>query len=515
MKRFATIVTLLAMLLMAVPTFAQGTIVDVAAEDGSFSVLLQAAEAAGLVDTLSGGEFTVFAPVDGAFSTLLTELELSTDQLLADTDLLTSVLTYHVVPGTITFADLTSLALERNDGLVILPTVNGAALTLQIDPPNETGAINGGRATIIGIDVNATNGVIHVIDNVLLPPADDEDVMMTDDDEMAADDMMAASIDVEAVNGAPIAVEWDGDTLTLNGSATVVTPDLEATNGIIHVIDAVLLPPADAEVPALEAPAEAAEPDTIVDVAAGADDFTTLVAAVEAAGLVEVLSGPGPFTVFAPTDDAFAAALEDLGLTADELLADTETLTSILAYHVVPGAVTSEDLIGMFDDMMMDDGDMMEMELGEGGTIADVVASTPEFSTLLAALNAAGLTDVFADPANEFTVFAPTDQAFADLLSSLEMSAGDLLGNTELLTAVLTYHVVDGAVLAEDVIALDGDQVPTLLDGAFIGIDVVDGGVVLNEIVSVTQTDILADNGVVHIIDDVLLPAAALEMLAE
>lgn len=257
------------------------------------------------------------------------------------------------------------------------------------------------------------------------------------------------------------------------------------------------------------------EGGNIVQTAQEAGSFTTLLAAAQAAGLAETLADGGPFTVFAPTDDAFAAALEDLGLTADELLADTETLTSILAYHVVPGAVTSEDLIGMFDDMMMDDGDMMEMELGEGGTIADVVASTPEFSTLLAALNAAGLTDVFADPANEFTVFAPTDQAFADLLSSLEMSAGDLLGNTELLTAVLTYHVVDGAVLAEDVIALDGDQVPTLLDGAFIGIDVVDGGVVLNEIVSVTQTDILADNGVVHIIDDVLLPAAALEMLAE
>jgi uncharacterized surface protein with fasciclin (FAS1) repeats len=86
---------------------------------------------------------------------------------------------------------------------------------------------------------------------------------------------------------------------------------------------------------------------TIVDVAAGAGDFTTLVAAVEAAGLAETLSGPGPFTVFAPTDDAFAAALESLGLTADELLADTETLTSILTYHVIPGEVPSTDVVTM------------------------------------------------------------------------------------------------------------------------------------------------------------------------
>ncbi len=89
------------------------------------------------------------------------------------------------------------------------------------------------------------------------------------------------------------------------------------------------------------------EPGTIVEVAAGAGTFTTLVAAVEAAGLVETLSGPGPFTVFAPTDEAFAAALESLGLTADELLADTETLTSILTYHVIAGEVPSSAVVTM------------------------------------------------------------------------------------------------------------------------------------------------------------------------
>ena len=91
----------------------------------------------------------------------------------------------------------------------------------------------------------------------------------------------------------------------------------------------------------------AGEPGTIVDVAAGAGTFTTLVAAVEAAGLVETLSGPGPFTVFAPTDEAFAAALESLGLTAEELLADTETLTSILTYHVIAGEVPSSAVVTM------------------------------------------------------------------------------------------------------------------------------------------------------------------------
>ncbi len=97
--------------------------------------------------------------------------------------------------------------------------------------------------------------------------------------------------------------------------------------------------------PATTAMAE--QPGTIVEVAAGAGTFNTLVAAVEAAGLVETLSGEGPFTVFAPTDEAFAAALESLGITADELLADTETLTSILTYHVVAGEVPSSQVVTM------------------------------------------------------------------------------------------------------------------------------------------------------------------------
>ena len=94
-----------------------------------------------------------------------------------------------------------------------------------------------------------------------------------------------------------------------------------------------------------EAGDTADEPGTIVDVAVAADDFNTLVAAVQAAGLVEALSGEDELTVFAPTDEAFEAALESLGLTADELLADTETLTSILTYHVVSGEVMAADVV--------------------------------------------------------------------------------------------------------------------------------------------------------------------------
>jgi transforming growth factor-beta-induced protein len=99
----------------------------------------------------------------------------------------------------------------------------------------------------------------------------------------------------------------------------------------------------DTEEPAEEASAD--EPGTIVEVAAAGEDFTTLVAAVQAAGLVETLSGDGPFTVFAPTDEAFAAALDALGLTAEELLGDTELLTSVLTYHVIAGEVPASQVV--------------------------------------------------------------------------------------------------------------------------------------------------------------------------
>jgi uncharacterized surface protein with fasciclin (FAS1) repeats len=109
--------------------------------------------------------------------------------------------------------------------------------------------------------------------------------------------------------------------------------------------------------------AERAEAGTIVEVAASTEGFSTLVAAVEAAGLVDTLNGDGPFTVFAPTDDAFAAALDSLGLTAEELLADTETLTSILTYHVVAGEVPSSDVVTL-------DGQMVETVNGAELAIA-------------------------------------------------------------------------------------------------------------------------------------------------
>ncbi len=306
------------------------------------------------------------------------------------------------------------------------------------------------------------------------------------------------------------------------------------------------------------------EPGTIVDVAVAADDFNTLVAAVQAAGLVEALSGEDELTVFAPTDEAFAAALEALGLTADELLADTDTLTEILTYHVVAGEVMAADVVGldgqsvetlngasveisvdgetvmvneatvvtadvdasngvihvidavllppagddMADDEMSEEGmaeDEMAEESMEGDTIVDVAVAADDFNTLVAAVEAAGLVEALSGE-DELTVFAPTDEAFEAALEALGLTAEELLADTETLTSILTYHVVAGEVLAADVVELDGESVETL-NGATIDITV-DGDTVMVNDATVVTVDVDASNGVIHVIDTVLVPPA-------
>jgi uncharacterized surface protein with fasciclin (FAS1) repeats len=138
--------------------------------------------------------------------------------------------------------------------------------------------------------------------------------------------------------------------------AQIVTTDIEASNGVIHVIDVVILPPSYSS--------EASE--SIVDIAVADGRFGTLVTAVTEAGLAETLANEGPFTVFAPTDDAFEAAFEALGITAEELLADTETLTDILLYHVTLDGRNAEYVTGQ-EFLPMLNGDVAPIELRDGG----------------------------------------------------------------------------------------------------------------------------------------------------
>ena len=285
-------------------------------------------------------------------------------------------------------------------------------------------------------------------------------------------------------------------------------------------------------------------PGTILEVAAAAGDFGLLATAIESAGLTDTLNGEGPFTVFAPTDAAVTAALEALGLTADEFLADAETLTSILTYHVVSGEVLAETVVTLDSattlqgsditievveggvvlngtvnvtatDVMASNGVIhvidavllppAEEEPAEPGTILEVAGAAGDFGLLAAAVQAAGLADTL-NGEGPFTVFAPTDAAVTAALEALNLTAEEFLADTALLTSVLTYHVVSGKVLAADVVNLES---ATTLEGSDITIEVVEGGVVLNGTVNVTATDVMASNGVIHVIDAVLLPPSS------
>ncbi len=311
----------------------------------------------------------------------------------------------------------------------------------------------------------------------------------------------------------------------------------------------------------------------IVVASAGAEapEFTVLLAAVQAAdpAVLEALSNPDAgLTVFAPTDAAFASAFEALGVTAEDVLADTAALTDILLYHVVPGVFNAEAVVALngavigtalydtalaisvegetvsvndanvvvadvtaangvvhvidsvllppAEEEMMEEG-MAEEDMTSMGTIADVViasagAEAPEFTTLLAAVQA-------ADPSvletltngGPFTVFAPTDAAFAAALEALGVTAEDLLGNTELLTSILAYHVVPGYFSAETVVAVaaveGGVRVATLLPGTAVTVIAGEAGVTVDS-ANVVVTDVTADNGIIHVIDGVLLPPA-------
>jgi uncharacterized surface protein with fasciclin (FAS1) repeats len=137
------------------------------------------------------------------------------------------------------------------------------------------------------------------------------------------------------------------------------------------------------------------------------------------------------------------------------------------------------------------------------GTLVEVAVESGAFPTLVAAVQAAGLVDALSS-GGPFTVFAPTEEAFAAALEALDLTPEQLLGNTELLTAVLTYHVLSVEAPAEVVATLDGQTVATL-NGAEVAITI-DGDTVLVNDATVIATDIAASNGIIHIIDTVLIP---------
>ena len=142
-------------------------------------------------------------------------------------------------------------------------------------------------------------------------------------------------------------------------------------------------------------------------------------------------------------------------------------------------------------------------------TVLDIAGANEDFSTLAAAVEAAGLQDALSDPEATLTVFAPTNEAFEAALASLGLTAEELLADTETVTAILTYHVLGDVVTSSDIVAAGTEEIPVeMLSGEELVVAVADDGTVgfVDQTATVTMADIEASNGVIHVIDAVLLP---------
>ena len=558
------------------PVMPVNTIMDVVANSADHTILEAALVASGLNGTLGEpGDFTLFAPTDAAFN-LLPAGTVAT--LLADPNgALTNILLYHVLGGT-------TLSTDLMDGMMAM-TINGADVLVTI---NANGVfIN--DAQVIVADIIADNGVVHVIDAVLLPPAPPSNTILDIVANSADHNTLEAAVLAAGLQGAlsgsgpltlfaPTDAAFaalpagtvaalladptgaltqillyhavgatalstdlsDGQVIaTLNGADVIVTinangvfindaqvivADIIADNGVVHVIDAVLLPPAQPT-------------NTILDIVVNSADHNTLEAAVLAAGLEGALASPGPWTVFAPTDAAFAALPAG---TIEALLADpTGALTQILLYHAVSGLALSTDLSdGMMittlqgqdvtvtinaNGVFINDAQVIVADIiADNGvvhvidavlvpnlnptptTVVDIIVNSPDHTILEAAVIAADLAGTLSGD-GPFTVFAPTDAAFAALpAGTIDALLADPAGA---LTQILLYHVVGATALSTD---LSDGQVIATLQGGDVTVTINANGVFIND-AQVTVADIIADNGVVHVINAVLTPSSSVE----
>ncbi len=351
---------------------------------------------------------------------------------------------------------------------------------------------------------------------------------------------------VPTLSGQSLTVNRSGNTVTVvdaaGNTATVIAADVEIQNGVVHVIDKVLLPELD--IP--EAPAP-----NLVE-AATAAGLTVLLDAVTAVdGLADALLSADAITVFAPTNEAFGAALEAFNAAnLDQLVArigGIENLQTVLGFHVVPAVAFSGDLEATNVFPTLGGQDITVERNGSAVTITDALGRTanvvaadveiengvvhvidgvlvPELSLpniveaataadltiLLEAVTAAGLGQALLD-ADEITVFAPTNQAFLDLLEALELnSLEELIAalGAEAVTKVLTFHVVPAEAFSFDL--AEGTQTVPTLAGEELTVTRTGDGVTVTDANENTYNVVVADvaiqNGVVHVIDGVVLP---------
>jgi len=422
------------------------TVVQVAQDNPELSTLVDAIVAADLVDALSGdGPFTVFAPSNSAFQKLDPDV---LNNIIATPSLLTSLLQYHVVSGDVESGDLS----------------NGPVQTL----------LSGQT-----IDVNVSGGVV-----------------------------------------------------TLNGSSMVTEADIDASNGVIHIIDEVLIP-------------EDFYAQTLAMIVSSSPDHTILLSALTKPELSDLLAAANDptqdLTVFAPTDAAFEAVLGALGMTSIDDM-PVEVLKEIVTYHLLGGAVTSDQLsngdvntllpgipggpefefvtVDITDGVKINTANVTAADLKAVngvahvvdavllpsyitysiGTIAEVVQFNKDFTILNAALRKAELLETVAITDN-LTVFAPDNAGFvAAGITSLDGL------EKEDLTPILTYHVLGAVVKAAD---LPASGIAATLNGENIYLGYLNQGrVLINGLTEITAVDIEKSNGVIHVINRTLVPPA-------
>ena len=532
-----------------------------AANTGVHNSLVAALAHANLVSTLEGtGPFTVFAPTDQAFSDA--GIDLADFDTQEENDTLADILLYHVIAGSVASNAVT-------DGM-LATMANGDRAKFGVN----AGTVTIGTATVTTADVQASNGIIHVIDQVLMPPMDipsiaqetgihnslvaavmqadliptlsspgpftlfaptDQafaaagiDLLALDSPEgktilenillyhVISGDVPSADIQEcqtsEAVNGQPLSFSLSNGVMV--NDANVTMADVVSKNGIIHVIDKVLTP--------------TDTPNNIARTAQCTGIHDSLVAGVIQAELLETLQGPGPFTVFAPTDQAFTDAGIDLA--ALDTPEGKQTLSDILLYHVVSGEVPAANVTECMTATAAN-GQPLAFTVGSGVmvndanvTVADVNTSngvihvidkvlTPSDSpndiprtaqcttihdSLVAAVVQAELLETLQGP-GPFTVFAPTDQAFAD--AGIDLAALDNPEGKQTLSDILLYHVVSSEV-PSSAVANCGSA--TAANGQPLAFSV--GQSVMVNDATVTMADVATSNGLIHVIDKVLTP---------
>jgi len=532
-------------------------------ETGVHDSLYDAVVQADLLATLQGtGRFTLFAPTDQAF------IDAGIDLVALDTPegkvALQDILLYHVVSSEVPSSAVT-------DGM-LATMANGDKVKFGVN----NGDVTVGGATVTTADVPASNGVIHIIDTVLTPPVDipataqttgihnslvaavvqaellatlqgtgpftlfaptdqaftdagiDLGALDTPEGKVALQDILlyhvvsaevpAADVtdcmSADAANGQPLSFTV-GTSVMVNG-ATVVAADVVTSNGLIHVIDKVLTP--------------TDTPRDIPRTAQCTGVHDSLVAGVIQAELLETLQGTGPFTLFAPTDQAFTDAGIDLAsLDTPEGKA---ALTDILLYHVVSGEVPSSAVTDCMSATAVN-GQPLAFTVGTTVMVNDATVTTADVATsngvihvidkvltpsaspndiprtaqctgihnalVSAVVQAELLTTLQGD--GPFTLFAPTDQAFTD--AGIDLASLDTPEGKAALTDILLYHVIAGEVPSS---AVTECLTATTVNGNPISFTVGDG-VMVND-ASVTLADVNTSNGVIHVIDKVLTPTA-------